>query len=401
MVFGDGRKRSDLSVDFATVNSYPRIIGYKGSCPFQLPQRGTVDRINATDLEEWAKLVVARHELPRLLSRLIWASFPRDVSRLDMPGGELSELSGFDGIVECSTGDDLVPQGQSVWEVSTRRDISKKAEEDYTKRTANPGAVEQEQTTFVFATPRRWVSAETWATAKRTLNGWKGVRVLWSEHLEKWLLRVPWIAAEYSDEIAKRPIDGIQSLQMVWEEYHYVGSRLRMPPEFLIANRTTTSTAFQYWVRNGGTDGDRVLRISGQSEMEVLHFVAASVRSLPAEERDRLTTRILHVTNLGVASRLGNLRPEHILIGRAGELTPHIQKLAERWTCRAVIIHKSAERGAPEPGPGLSHLRLDPIASHLLVASLMQFAYPKEEAERICHNNNFDYEQIRRNVLLA
>ncbi|MCY2951049.1 MAG: hypothetical protein NTU53_03615 [Planctomycetota bacterium] len=93
--------------------------------------------VTAIDLEQWADRITSSSDLPRLLAKLIWAS-ASGLSKLDMPGGEFTRLCGFDGIVECRTGDDMVPKGISAWELSVEKRIATKAERDYVKRTNDP-----------------------------------------------------------------------------------------------------------------------------------------------------------------------------------------------------------------------------------------------------------------------
>ena len=90
--------------------------------------------ITALDLENWAQTKAAESELPRLIARLILATCP-DLTAIYMPGGELSTIPGYDGTVDCITGNAFVPSGESVWEVSVRKDVQTKANEDYTLRT--------------------------------------------------------------------------------------------------------------------------------------------------------------------------------------------------------------------------------------------------------------------------
>lgn len=49
------------------------------------------------------------------------------------------QLSGWDGICNVANGTEHIPSGNSGWEIGTQRQaIKAKADDDYTKRTANP-----------------------------------------------------------------------------------------------------------------------------------------------------------------------------------------------------------------------------------------------------------------------
>ena len=97
-------------------------------------------------------------QLPRLISRLIWASC-NDLSRLDMPGGEQVYLGGFDGVVQCDVGTDMVPPSTSVWELSVRRDLATKAKNDYEKRTVGQDGIATTQVTVRVRDPE---AVEQW-----------------------------------------------------------------------------------------------------------------------------------------------------------------------------------------------------------------------------------------------
>src|SRR3954452_23208783 len=170
-------------------------------------------RVSTLDLEDWSKTYAARADLPLWISRLIWASC-EGLRRLDMPGGELADLGGFDGLIDCDTGNDMVPSGQSGWELSVEKAVKGKADDDYEKRTQNPGQLQKDQMTFVFATPCRWARGDAWAASK-TDGGGKAVEVRWCQHLAMWFDRVPWIAAAFLKSIGKGQ-EGIESAEMIW-----------------------------------------------------------------------------------------------------------------------------------------------------------------------------------------
>lgn len=220
--------------------------------------------ISAFDLESWSSTRIAESDLPRWIRRLITASGGR-VTKLDMPSGEHSRLPGFDGHVHCTIGNQFVPAGQSVWEVSVDEDSWTKANGDFEKRTADPLTVKTEEYTFVFATTRRFTKAEEWR-ASRLAGGWKGVHVLWSSNFEQWFDSVPWVAAAFLRQLG-RPTDDLKNFEMLWQDYCSIpGMAADLPPDFVIATRQNTSAKIADWILNS-KDGD-VFRVTGSSFSE-------------------------------------------------------------------------------------------------------------------------------------
>ena len=129
--------------------------------------------VTSDELQKWADKYSAKAEFPQLIRRLIWATCS-EIRKLDFSGDEDIYLSGFDGIVDCGQGNHIVPNGLSVWELSTEKDVTSKANDDYDKRTQDPGLIDSSKASFIFATPRRWSKGKDWETEKTGNNEWGG-----------------------------------------------------------------------------------------------------------------------------------------------------------------------------------------------------------------------------------
>lgn len=88
-------------------------------------------------------------------------------SLIAMPSGSSVTRPGWDGLLDVEKGNAWVPAGASAWEFSVETRVERKANEDYTKRTAAPCEVDPSKTTFVFVTPRKWKGKGAWACGKR------------------------------------------------------------------------------------------------------------------------------------------------------------------------------------------------------------------------------------------
>lgn len=112
-----------------------------------------MDWAKTTDLTNWANTLDCQSALPALVRRLIRATV-HGINEMKFPAGENVQMGGWDGYMEVEQGNELVPEGLSVWEFGSSKQPSTKAEKDYAKRKANPLGVDPKQTTFVFVTPR-------------------------------------------------------------------------------------------------------------------------------------------------------------------------------------------------------------------------------------------------------
>ena len=112
--------------------------------------------VTANDIKQWTETNKRQAEglVPKLVRRLIRASCKPDY--LHFPSGDSIAVGGWDGTLEVLEGNEFIPSGFSVWEFGTDESINKKFEEDFQKRTDNPGDINPSETTFVFATSRIW-----------------------------------------------------------------------------------------------------------------------------------------------------------------------------------------------------------------------------------------------------
>lgn len=147
-------------------------------------------RIDETAIRQWADRHDCRSSLPILIRRLIRESVCSLVS-MRFPGNEAVDLSGLDGLVECTAATTWVPEGRSVWEMGCNQDPRTKADSDYVKRTADTPLAEQNSSSFVFVTPRRWNNKEDWLAERRQEGGWAFIHAYDAIDLETWLEEAP------------------------------------------------------------------------------------------------------------------------------------------------------------------------------------------------------------------
>ena len=137
--------------------------------------------ISSTNLKQWADTKECQNYLPELIRRLICASV-KQLDSISFPCVDAAHLPGWDGIVSCHEMIDIVPEGDSFWELGSNADVQRKASEDFKKRTDNPLGHNQSESTFVFVTPREWSGADSWVMENQ--GTWKKVVVYTAVELE-------------------------------------------------------------------------------------------------------------------------------------------------------------------------------------------------------------------------
>ena len=153
-----------------------------------------IHSIDPSDIDNWADRHVARGQLPTLIRRLLQATLPDPEPRkIDISSESSISYSGWDGRVEVGHGNSWAPEGVSGWEFSCSKDITKRANENYKKRTDNSLGIDIETSTFVFVTPRVWNDKGTWVRKRCAEGRWQDVRAYDANDLAAWL--------EQSDEV--------------------------------------------------------------------------------------------------------------------------------------------------------------------------------------------------------
>ena len=158
----------------------------------------------AADLVAWADRMDALSQLPRLVRKLAHATAD-GISHIGFPADEGVRAPGFDGLLVVEKGGAHVPSGASVWELSTRKDVSTKVEEDYRKRTEVPNGAVPSNSTYVAVSLRRWPGKEAWAQERQKEGVWKEVRAYDAEDLEQWLEQAPAVHLWVSLLVGKHP----------------------------------------------------------------------------------------------------------------------------------------------------------------------------------------------------
>lgn len=196
-------------------------------------------------------------------------------------------MPGWDGIVSCREQIDLVPEGESLWECGVNKDIQTKANDDITKRAANPLGHIRAESTFVFVTPREWAGANAWILANQT--GWKKLVVYTAVELEVWIEKCPAVGLWLADKLNILNAGGYQLPDVFWKKWAS-GDKYTLPYQIVTAGRNQAIDCVLKACFNPS-----VFEIQALIQSEAVAFVLASIAT--CSDADKLLARAIVVTD--------------------------------------------------------------------------------------------------------
>jgi hypothetical protein len=269
--------------------------------------------IKGTDLQIWADKLEARQKLPALVRRLIHATIEKPMLT-QFPADEGTQRRGWDGITKIETGNAWVPDGDSVWEMGADKKPEAKANADYAKRTADSGAIDIPNTTFVFVTPRKWEGKTKWCEDRKAEGKWRDVRVFDCDDLEQWLETAPAVDAWLARMLGKLPV-GVEDITSYWEALSST-SDPSLPPAVFLAGREKCKADLAAAL--GGAPAE--IPVSALSLQELRDFIAAVIASEAGEIANAAVARMIIVRDADGWRQLAGTKNRLILI--AGDELP-------------------------------------------------------------------------------
>jgi predicted ATPase len=345
--------------------------------------------ITGDDLDAWSQSVDAADALPTLVRRLLLATTP--LGAIEMRGDGGTRLGGWDGLVSAHSGTEFCPRGRSVWELSVRKDIEKKFNEDFSQRSQRPADVVPAATCYMAVTARRFAGKQSWASEKNQLRAWAEVRALDADDLATWLEQAPAVGRWFAAEHLNRPaldLQDITSALQAWEQR----TRPPLPSTVLLAGRNKEAEDVRAWLQ--APDASPLL-IKGATKEEALLFVAAIIAQDPSPiTRESLLARSLVVESqeaLRWATRLSNqktpVKREPLIV------LPLFDKFraADAYGDAKVVV--PLDPSEPDRDDVLRLRRLSRVA---LVSSLTDAKLPAHEAERFASQSGGQIAALQR-----
>jgi hypothetical protein len=239
-------------------------------------ERRTVgpELVNASQLNVWAESRDAQDLFPELIRRLL-ASTP-GVSAISVRAGDGVSAPGWDGQAD-SAGTSYLPAGRLLFEFGVGGRPREKAESDYKKRRTQPLGVDPESSIFIFATPRRWTTAEAWAAEKREEGAFADVRVIDADTLEGWLQRSPGVHVWISEKLGRRP-EKTETIEHWWRRFRD-RTEPPLPRGLFLAGREKQREQLAAYLG----EGPRVITIKAEWRDDAVCFLVAVIEALEEE----------------------------------------------------------------------------------------------------------------------
>lgn len=340
--------------------------------------------IDTADLKNWAPRRDCQEHLPLVIRRLIRGT-SQNVSQVRFPAGDSIVYPGWDGIIEATNGTEYIPNGLSVWEIGSNKDIKKKADEDYQKRKENSLGVNPTEATFIFVTPRIWSSKNKWCEENITEGFWKDVRVYDAEILEEWIEQAPAVGAWLAKHLGIYP-EGAIALEDFWSEWSSI-TNPPLTPELVIAGRDNQVELVRKWLSSSPSS----IAVQAATSDEALAFLAAVINALPEQEREFYLSRSL------VAENSGSFR--HITItGRTGLLLIARFEEIEGSSLAAQKGHHVYVPLAPDNKVTTEKVVLPRLGRDAFISEIKEMGLSEEDAQKYSRDTGRSLTVFRRRL---
>lgn len=265
--------------------------------------------VNSTDISLWSNRRTAQDQFPKFIRRLIRSS-TETLKFIGIRADEGVQLEGFDGVLLVNRGNEFIPDGKSVWEFGTNKQVKSKADDDYNGRKESIIKAKEnfekdtteinkfveinpKETTYIFVTPRRWSGKDDWAAKRKKEKFWKDVRVYDADDLETWLELSPSVHVWLSILIGKYP-ENVIDLENLWLEWTNV-TNPQMNSDLVISGRNVQETHIKNWIQQNYSSS---LSLKAESKSEAIAFFAATVSELSDEEKEKVFSKCLIVKDI-------------------------------------------------------------------------------------------------------
>ena len=306
--------------------------------------------IDSTQIDQWFTSARrdAQEMLPHLIRRLVLETVDHaKLGLIRIPVGDEIGQSGYDGQVLTNETHPFVPQGLSVWECGAGAP-AKKLPKEFQGRTANPLCANPKETTIVLVTPHPWAGKEAALAKWRTMNAWKGVRVLDHIDLATWLETAPGAARWLARQMGI-PVEGWWDAEAYKKEAIDARYGVEMPPALLIGGRDDSVEQLKSWLTSDG----RELKVEGESSEEAAGFIAGALLSLPGELAQATLPRTAFVDRPQVLDHLSSASLQHFVIALSPEARQRARSLPGD-TLRLVLPIAKADAGGTGKGTCLT-----------------------------------------------
>lgn len=322
------------------------------------PRGGALVRyggVEAKELLDWADAYESGPELPRLVRKLILETSGKP-AQLEFPAGKNLLYGGWDGRVISTSETAFIPEGESLWELSTSKRVPRKADQDYKKRSVPPAVPNPHDCTYVSLSLQKWEKKAEWAKKHKRDNIWRDVRAYDVHDIDEWLDSAPVSQAWISQELGFEPY-GIRAAESWWNSW----SRATSPPcleSLILAGRSKALEQLQKCL----SSSRGITTIKGPSSDEVIAFIVASCREV-ISNRQEWETKLAIVDDIKAWRMLCEHRTSLMLIPQGLSLGDEVHSASNHYVIVPVL-------GAGEADIELPKLDQEEVAKELQQADV-------------------------------
>ncbi len=340
--------------------------------------------IYTRDIVSWATRRDCQENIPLLVRKLIRAT-SKSIKNIKFPAGDNVLIGGWDGILEVLDSTEYLPNGLSLWEFGTSKDVKGKADSDYEKRTNDSLGFDTADATFIFVTPRLWTKGEEWKDERLKEGKWKDIQVINAEVLEEWIETAPTVGTWLAKHLSIFPKEGVQSTDDFWETWS-AGTEFNLPAELFLGGRKKeieqTYEALQL---------PSILPVQGMSRDEALAFIISCFKSNEAFEED-FFARSLIIDNIDSFRMVSLQDTPLILIPRFEEDNGVINKAFQNGHTIIVPL------GIDAPNNWTNKIELPQISRDGFVDALKTVGLCEEFAEKYSKESARNISILRRQL---
>ncbi|MBB52512.1 MAG: addiction module antidote protein, HigA family [Pseudomonadales bacterium] len=341
--------------------------------------------IKANDIEGWASQNIQARSRFAVFLRTLVHSTGIGLVKVDFPGNDDAERSGWDGLVDAGEGTPWIPEGTSGWEFGTNEEPRTKANGDYDKSVKALESSARMKMTFIFVTPRRWPGKGAWVVSKQALKQWKDVRAYDASDLEQWLEQsLPgqaWFASE-----THIPAQDVRSLDKCWADWADVSSPPLVGGLFASAIEDA-KRAVAYYLSSPANDP---CVIAADSDEEALAFLAQLLSEHGGDELASYRDRVLVFDKPGVLPRLASAKQTFISVVYTREVERELAPYAK--SMHSFVVYP---RNAAVGSPGIL---LKPASSQAFTAALESMDMSRDEITRLAKASGRSLTVLRRQL---
>jgi len=264
--------------------------------------------INNDDLDTYARRKEAENDIADLVRALTSASLGGSAGSVRFRSGQGIRLSGFYGIGQLSTVGFMIPQGTSVWELSDREDVEKKANEDYEARSKDPKDVVPSETVYVAVSMRKWPGKETWAKEKKNQKVWKDVIAIDAGDLSTWLNATPAVASLFRRQTGLQTfgIEDADGFLSSWLD----ATEIPLKAEVLTISRNEQVQKIKEFLASPASS----IKIVADNIEEAIAFICATINGLDTDLKNSILARTIIVHDENALRQVVNSNGGNLII---------------------------------------------------------------------------------------